>query len=90
MDKMASRETFSKYIYDLHELINQMLDKKTHLSYQEVRERYEHFRARCNSTRKKTTLVKKTEKGCVHPLIGVKTKCVLRIIPDKVKCDSIQ
>ena len=44
---MKSRETFSKYVYELHELINKMLKKKTHLSYADVRERYEHFRSRC-------------------------------------------
>ena len=28
MSHMASRETFSRYVYDLHELINKMLDNK--------------------------------------------------------------
>jgi hypothetical protein len=44
---MANRETFSRYIYELHELVNKMLKKKSHLSYCDVRERYEHFRSRC-------------------------------------------
>ena len=44
---MKSRETFSKYIYNLHELVNKMLHKKSNLLYCEVRERYEHFRSRC-------------------------------------------
>ena len=44
---MESRETFSRYVYKLHELINKMLKKKSGLSYEDVRERYEHFRARC-------------------------------------------
>ena len=47
MASMKSRETFSRYIYDLHELVNTMLKKKSGLSYCDVRERYEHFRARC-------------------------------------------
>jgi hypothetical protein len=47
MSHMKSRETFSRYIYDLHETINQMLDKRSGLTYENVRERYEHFRARC-------------------------------------------
>jgi len=47
MDDMKNRETFSKYVYELHELINKMLHKKSHLSYADVRERYEHFRSRC-------------------------------------------
>jgi hypothetical protein len=44
---MKNRETFSRYIYDLHELVNKMLHKKSNLSFCDVRERYEHFRARC-------------------------------------------
>jgi hypothetical protein len=47
MKTMESRNTFSRYIYNLHELINKMLKKNTHLSYNEVKERYEHFRSRC-------------------------------------------
>ena len=46
MCHMKSRETFSRYIYELHELVNKMLGKKSHLSYCDVRERYEHFRSR--------------------------------------------
>lgn len=44
---MESRNTFSRYIYRLHEVINTMLGKKSGLTYCDVRERYEHFRARC-------------------------------------------
>jgi hypothetical protein len=49
MKQMESRATFSKYIYDLHELVNRMLLKKSGLTYDQVRERYESFRARCSS-----------------------------------------
>jgi len=90
---MKSRETFSKYIYELHELINTMLDKKSGLSYDDVRERYEHFRARCAKplkTMPKCNRTRKTEKGCVVPLYGNKAKCVLQIIPQEVKCETIQ
>ena len=41
---MKNRHTFSMYIYNLHELINKY--NKTSLSYEDVRERYEHFRVR--------------------------------------------
>ena len=44
---MTNRETFSKYVYNLHELVNKMLKKKSNLTYCDVRERYEHFRSRC-------------------------------------------
>ena len=47
MAHMKNRETFSKYIYELHELVNKMLHKKSNLTYEQVKERYENFRARC-------------------------------------------
>jgi len=53
MSNMASRETFSRYIYDLHELVNKMLNKKSNLKYCDVRERYEHFRSRCTDEKPK-------------------------------------
>jgi hypothetical protein len=50
---MASRDTFSRYVYKLHEIVNKMLKKKSGLSYCDVRERYEHFRARCTDEKPK-------------------------------------
>ena len=47
METMKDRDSFSRYMYELHETINKMLNKKSHLSYEDVRERYEHFRSRC-------------------------------------------
>jgi hypothetical protein len=105
IEDMESRETFSKYIYNLHEVVNKMLGKKSGLTYENIRERYEHFRARCaksykkldskkNKTVKKVRFVKKieviNEKGCTVPLYGEKSKCVLQIVPHDKKCDSLQ
>jgi len=83
---MKSRDTFSKYIYDLHETVNRMLNKDSNLSYEQVRERYEHFRARCaNPTTEKVSGgkgPKKTpENGCTEPLYGEKAKCIMQIVP---------
>lgn len=47
MCHMASRDTFSRFVYDLHETVNRLLGKKSGLTYCDVRERYEHFRSRC-------------------------------------------
>jgi hypothetical protein len=82
---MKNRETFSKYIYSLHELVNKMLGKTSGLSYEDVRERYEHFRARCN-----TKIIPKKEKGCTESLYGEKAKCVLKIVPQTKKCNTFQ
>jgi hypothetical protein len=91
---MESRATFSKYIYRLHELVNQMLHKDSGMTYDMVRERYEHFRARCaipysEKLVKPENLVH-SEKGCVEPLYGEKSKCVLKIVPEKTKCKTIE
>lgn len=82
---MESRDTFSRYVYKLHELINTMLGKKSNLSYCDIRERYEHFRARCTLNEPP-----KTEKGCTVPLVGKKSKGVIRIVPQEEKCESLQ
>ena len=81
---MKSRESFSRYIYDLHEHINTMLGKKSNLTYEDVRERYEHFRARC------TKKIVKKEKGCTESLYGEKSKCIIKIVPNKTKCKTFQ
>ena len=89
MAHMKSRATFSRYVYDLHEVINKMLCKKSGLTYEQVRDRYEHFRARCKTV-KKAVSNKKKHTGCVVPLYGKKSKCVLKIIPDEEKCESLE
>ncbi len=81
METMQSRDVFSKYIYDLHEYINTMLKKKSGLSYDDVRERYEHFRARCVIDPKELQEKMETSKGCTEPLLGTKSKCLIRIVP---------
>jgi len=94
MCHMASRATFSRYVYELHELVNKMLNKKSNLSYCDVRERYEHFRSRCTEekpkifTFKHNKTQKKKEKGCTEPLYGKKSKCVINIIPQEQKSET--
>ena len=91
MCHMKSRETFSRYIYELHETVNKMLNKKSNLTYCDVRERYEHFRSRCSDekpkvfTFKKSNTRRKKEKGCTEPLYGKKAKCVINIVPQEDK-----
>ena len=88
---MKNRETFSRYMYQLHELVNKMLGKKSGLSYEQVRERYEHFRARCNKGKIiRKTIKKKKENGCIEPLYGKKSKCIIKIVPQDTKCETFQ
>ena len=96
MCHMKSRETFSRYIYELHETVNRMLNKKSNLTYCDVRDRYENFRSRCTEekpkvfTFKKTTTRRKKEKGCTEPLYGKKAKCVINIVPQEDKTATFQ
>ena len=96
MADMESRDTFSRYIYNLHELVNKMLKKKSELSYCDVRERYEHFRSRCTNEKPKlypnfvNMELDKGEKGCVEPLYGKKSKCIIKIVPQEQKGKSMQ
>ena len=92
MECMKNRETFSMYIYNLHETINKMLNKKSGLTYEDVRERYEHFRARCKTKKNKLFKFKKTKKhlGCTEPIHKVKSKGVVKIVPQNEKCESLQ
>lgn len=78
-----SRDSFSKYVYKLHEHVNSMLGKQSNLSYVQVRNRYEHFRSRCSGKYSKKNKTKKKERGCVDPLHGKKSKCILHIVSDK-------
>ena len=89
---LKNRDAFSRYIYNLHETINKMLGKKSGLTYNDVRERYEHFRSRCLVNNPKMLITKKTRKkenGCTQPLYGKKSKCVIKIVPYDTKCKTM-
>ena len=83
-----NRESLSKFVYNLHEQVNKNLGKKSGLTYSQVRDRYENFRSRCLNTEKEKPNPK-IEKGCVDPLYGIKSKCVLNIVPKESKKDSL-
>ena len=97
MECMKNRNSFSRYVFKLHETVNKMLGKKSGLTYCDVRERYEHFRARCTEEKPKMFKFKKTrknkkekEKGCTEPLYGKKAKCIIKIVPKDSKCKTFQ
>ena len=73
---------FSRFIYRLHCSVNKALDKEKCDSYKKVRDKYEHFRARCSRKQpKKSSRKRRKEKGCVDPLMGRKLKCVIDVVP---------
>ena len=59
---LKNRNNFSRWMYRLHEQVNKMLGKKSGLSYCDVRERYEHFRARCTLEKPKMFHFRKIKK----------------------------
>ena len=71
-----NRDSLSRFVYDLHEMVNKRLGKKSNLTYSQVRDRYENFRARCVDNKPS-----KLEKGCTNSLYGIKGKCVMDIVP---------
>lgn len=75
MAKMKNRDTFSRFIYNLHNIVNVMLGKKNYLTYEEVRDRYELFRATCSQE------TATTESGCIIPVNKIKSRCVIHIVP---------
>lgn len=80
---LTNRKTFSRWMYKLHEQVNTMLGKISGLSYEDVAARYENFRARCLVEK-----VQDTESGCNEPLIGIKSKCVMTIVPKDKVCPT--
>ena len=77
---LKNRKNFSRWMYRLHEKINDMLGKKSGLTYNDVAQRYENFRARCRQPNTQKT-GKEKEDGCVEPVSGLKSKCIISIIP---------
>jgi hypothetical protein len=81
-----SRYTLSLWVYELHEIVNKMLKKKkSGLSYDDVRNMYENFRAHCVIEENGTP-----ESGCKEPLYGVYSKCQLNIVPDSSQVSSLK
>ena len=77
-----NRVSFSKFIYRLHCSVNKALGKGKCDSYSKVRDRYEHFRARCDRKQpKKSSRKRRKENGCTDPLKGNKLKCVINVVP---------
>ena len=65
-----------------------MLGKKSSLTFSDVRDRYEHFRARCLYRPEKIN--SKIEKGCNDSLYGLKSKCILNIVPKNKSKESFK
>ncbi len=78
---LKNRENFSRWMFDLHELINKMLKKRSGLTYESVRQRYEHFRSRC-------TLDKKYKKKTLKKVKHVKNIKYITVSTINIKINS--
>lgn len=58
---LENRETLTRWLFRVHNAVNNKLEMKYPVTYEDIVERYESFRAKCG----KPSL---TEKGCVAPL----------------------
>ena len=58
---LENRESLTRWFYDVHEAVNDKLEIDYGITYQDMVDKYESFRARCGKP-------EKTAKGCVAPL----------------------
>lgn len=72
-----SRDTFSRFVYDLERCVNHMVtgDENLPHSFEQNRHTYECFRAKCAKTAG-------VEHGCVLPKGYIKSRCLVVIVPD--------
>jgi hypothetical protein len=84
-DKLKNRDQFSRFIYDLHNVVNQMLGKPKYLTYEQIRDRYEMFRAKCVND---TPVHTRFETGCTKPNNNIKTQSVVNIVPLRINRET--
>ena len=86
---LKNRKNFSRWMYRFHAHINSVLGKPTTITFEEVEQLHESFRAKCSSKKKNGKKQVAKEKGCVAQTTGVPRKCVLRLVPKDLDCASI-
>ena len=86
MSKLGSRKEFTKWLYDIHNLVNDKLGvpKCDVPSFEEIEERYQSFRAACKPLTE-TQIKDNTAKGCIAPQDGKPKRCVIKVVEyDKI------
>ena len=82
---LKNRESFSRFVYELHETVNTMLGKQSNLKYEDIRDFYEHFRAYCPKNTK-------GHGGCVklqhNSEERVKPKVIIYFVPFTKKINT--
>jgi hypothetical protein len=75
---LESRKSLIKWLYLIHNKVNEKLGVKDIPTLKEVFDRYESYRSKCTKTNNKNIL-RIPQKGCIDPLRGYRKKCVIRI-----------
>ena len=69
----TNRETLSKWLFTLHNVVNHKLRKHQATNFQRSMNFYERFRAQCGKG-------SKDSKGCYTPVRGPRKRCIIRIV----------
>ena len=81
-DCFASRHNFSRFCFELHEVVNRATGKESNHTFDCVRDLYEGFRACCHTNPQNSPAKPGIEMGCVKERHrGTGGKCVLQIVP---------
>ena len=73
---MKSRDTFSKFVYDLHNQINVMLGKSMYASFEQVSNKYDAFRLRCpRGLADSKCVIQIVPRSCKDQILKVDPKC---------------
>ena len=81
MTRMSTRKDFTKWLYDVHNMVNNKLGvpECEIPKFEDVETRYQSFRASCKPL---TKLEKNnnTDKGCIAPEDGKPKRCVIKVV----------
>jgi hypothetical protein len=71
---VENRKTLTKWLWKIHNKVNEKLQVKYNdASFENVKKRYENYRAKCN---------KGKQVGCTIPINGKKLKSMVWVVPD--------
>lgn len=91
MNKLETRKDFTKWLYDVHNMVNEKLGvtECEIPSFEEIEERYQSFRASCKplTTKEKDD---KAGKGCIAPEDGKPKRCVIKVVEYEKKPEIIE
>ena len=76
---MKNRQTFTKWLYDIHNKINKKLGIKDCITFKQVTDKYESFRSKCTKSPANIKVIK----GCTNPPKegSLRMGCELKFIP---------